>query len=132
MTLYYVDTSAVLKMLRAEEHSDAFVRFYDDNSAATWVSSALLYVELLRTVNRYAPLLVADARELLTAFSLVAVNDEVVETAACEPDRMLRSLDAVHLATARLLGAELTAVLTYDDRLAAAATSAGLPVLTPS
>jgi hypothetical protein len=48
-----------------------------------------------------------------------------------EPDRLLRSLDAIHLATARLLGAELTALLTYDDRLAKAAADAGIPVLAP-
>jgi hypothetical protein len=48
-----------------------------------------------------------------------------------EPDRLLRSLDAIHLATARLLGAELTALLTYDDRLAKAAVDAGIPVFAP-
>lgn len=46
-------------------------------------------------------------------------------------DRLLRSLDAIHLATARLLGPELTALLTYDDRLAKAAADAGIPVLAP-
>ena len=48
-----------------------------------------------------------------------------------EPDRLLRSLYAVHLATARLLGPELTALLTYDARLAKAAADAGIPVLAP-
>jgi hypothetical protein len=47
------------------------------------------------------------------------------------PDRLLRSLDAIHLATARLLGTELAALLTYDDRLATAAGDAGIPVLAP-
>ena len=48
-----------------------------------------------------------------------------------EPDPLLRSLNAIHLATARLLGNDLTALLTYDDRLAKAADDAGIPVLTP-
>jgi predicted nucleic acid-binding protein len=48
-----------------------------------------------------------------------------------EPDRLLRSLDAIHLAMARLLGPELTALVTYDERLATAAADAGVSVLAP-
>jgi len=55
----------------------------------------------------------------------------VVRTAMVEPDRLLRSLDAIHLATARLLGPELTALVTYDERLAKAAVDAGVAVLAP-
>ncbi len=58
--------------------------------------------------------------------------EDVVRSAIVEPDGLLRSLDAIHLATARLLGQELTALLTYDDRLAQAATDAGIPVLAPT
>jgi hypothetical protein len=53
------------------------------------------------------------------------------EPGITEPDLLLRSLDAIHLATARLLGEELTALLTYDDRLAKAAEDAGIRVHTP-
>jgi hypothetical protein len=55
----------------------------------------------------------------------------VIRSAIVEPDRLLRSLGAIHLATARLLGPELTALLTYDDRLAKAAADAGIAVLAP-
>jgi predicted nucleic acid-binding protein len=48
-----------------------------------------------------------------------------------EPDRMLRSLDAIHLATARLLGADLAGLVTYDDRLASAARDARITVIDP-
>jgi predicted nucleic acid-binding protein len=48
-----------------------------------------------------------------------------------EPDRKLRSLDAIHLATARVLGPDLDAVITYDDRLALAAVEAGRAVVKP-
>jgi uncharacterized protein len=54
-----------------------------------------------------------------------------LDTAIVEPDRLLRSSDAIHLATARLLGPELTALITYDERLAKAAADAGIPVLAP-
>ena len=48
-----------------------------------------------------------------------------------EPDRMLRSLDAIHLATARVLGPDLTGLATYDDRLAAAGRDAGFEIVSP-
>jgi hypothetical protein len=54
---------------------------------------------------------------LLDAFEYIQIDEDVVRTAMVEPDPLLRSLDAIHLATARLLGPELTALLTYDDRL---------------
>lgn len=57
---------------------------------------------------------------LLGAFEYVQIDENVVRSALVEPDRLLRSLDAIHLATARLLGPELSALLTYDDRLAKA------------
>ena len=77
------------------------------------------------------PALLADARELLLAFSYIEIDDEVVDGAMNEPDRSLRPLDAIHLATARLLGADLDALVTYDKRLASAAADAGLAVLAP-
>lgn len=44
----------------------------------------------------------------------------------------LRTLDAIHLASALARGPELDAFLTYDDRLAEAARSLGLPVVRPA
>jgi len=67
----------------------------------------------------------------LLAFSYIAIDDEIVEAAMNEPDRSLRSLAAIHLATARLLGPDLDAIVTYDDRLATAATDAGLVAASP-
>jgi predicted nucleic acid-binding protein len=55
----------------------------------------------------------------------------MADAAMNEPDRMLRSLDAIHLATARVLGPDLDGLATYDDRLAAAAKDAGIPVVDP-
>lgn len=131
MSLYYVDTSAVIKLLAEEEHSLAFAAFYDGHSDAEWVSSALLRVELTRAVNRAAPALLPDARDLLLAFSYVAIDDDIIDGALNEPDRALRSLDAIHLATARILAADLNAVVAYDRRLVRAAADAGLPTVSP-
>ncbi|WP_427889315.1 type II toxin-antitoxin system VapC family toxin [Kribbella sp. GL6] len=131
MTLYYVDTSAALKLLVEETHSKAFATFYDEAAGAAWVSSALLRIEVMRAVTRVVPALLPDARDLLLAFDFISIDDDIVDAAMNEPDRMLRSLEAIHLATARVLGTDLTAVVTYDDRLAEAAEDAGFEVVSP-
>ena len=117
MSLYYLDTSAALKLLAEESHSRAFAAFYDQSAGASWVSSALLRIELIRAVARVMPAALPAARDLLLAFDYVSIDDEVVDAAMNEPDRMLRSLDAIHLATARVLGSDLAGLATYDDRL---------------
>jgi uncharacterized protein len=131
VSLYYADTSAVIKLLAEETHSRAFAAFYDAHADAEWVSSALLRVEVTRAVARAMPALLPDARELLLAFSTIDIDDDVIEAAISEPDRALRSLDAIHLATARILGPDLDAVVSYDDRLVKAATDAGLATVIP-
>jgi len=131
VSLYYIDTSAALKLLAEESHSRAFAAFYDESAGASWVSSALLRIEIIRAVSRVMPAALPDARALLLAFDYVNIDDEVVDAAMNEPDRMLRSLDAIHLATARVLGPDLDGLATYDDRLAAAAKDAGIPVIDP-
>jgi predicted nucleic acid-binding protein len=131
VSLYYADTSAVIKLLVEETYSKAFAAFYDGHAGAEWVSSALLQIELTRAVARAVPALLPDARDLLTAFSYIAIDDEIVDAAMNEPDRGLRSLDAIHLATARILAPELDALVTYDDRLSRAAADAGLAAAAP-
>jgi uncharacterized protein len=95
------------------------------------VSSALLRIEVTRAVARAMPALLPDARDLLLAFSCIATDDEIVEGAMSEPDRGLRSLDAIHLATARILAPELDAVVAYNDRLLGAAADARLATVSP-
>jgi uncharacterized protein len=131
VSLYYADTSAVIKLLVEESHSRAFADFYDTHADAEWVSSALLRIELTRAVTRVMPALLPDARDLLSAFSFIAMDEDIVEGAMNEPDRGLRSLDAIHLATARVLGTDLTAIVSYDDRLLKAAADAGLGTESP-
>ena len=131
MSLYYADTSAVIKLLAEETGSKAFATFYDAHDDADWVSSALLRIEVTRVVLRAIPALLPEARDLLLAFSYLAIDDDIVDAAMSEPDRSLRSLDAIHLATARVLATELDGLLTYDDRLGKAATDAGLLVISP-
>jgi predicted nucleic acid-binding protein len=131
VALYYLDTGAAFKLLAAEEHAEAFLAFYREHRGENWISSGLLRIEVSRAVARTWPALIPGAQRLLDAFEYVQVDEDVVRSAIVEPGRLLRSLDAIRLATARLLGPELTALLTCDDRLAKAAADAGMPVLAP-
>lgn len=131
MTVSYLDTSAALKLIAQESHSLAFARFYDGHADGNWVSSALLQIELVRAVRRGLPDAWGDAHDLLDAVDMMSIDDDVIDAAMSEPDRMLRSLDAIHVTTARILGGSPTGLAMCDDRLATAARAAGIDVVTP-
>lgn len=97
-----------------------------------YVSSALLGVEGIRACARYSPGYAHDAREWLFGVTLLPLDDALLTAAAALQPTGLRSLDAIHLATALSVRDDLGAVLTYDDRLAAAARDHGLPATAPS
>jgi predicted nucleic acid-binding protein len=126
----YLDASAVVKLLVREAETTALRR-----RLRSWprrASSALLRVELLRTVKRAGvPRLMEGARQHLARIDLIRLDDDLLERAAeIEPSKV-RSLDAIHLATALGLGTDLAAVVTYDTRMSAAAQALGLPVIAP-
>lgn len=132
MSVYYADTSAVIKLLVDEAHTSAMAAFFDEHEDWDWASSNLLRIEVARAINRVQPEMLPDARELLDYFAFIPVNDDIVERAMTEPAPDLRSLDAIHLATARSLAGDLAGLVSYDGRLLAASSDAGLAVVTPT
>lgn len=128
MTAYF-DTSAVMKLLFVESESDA-LRSYLGGSPAR-ASSALLRAELVRAANRLDGGRVGAARALLGSMILREIDDEVLDRAAELAPRRLGTLDAIHIATATLLGPDLEALVTYDRRMIEAARLYGLPVVSP-
>jgi predicted nucleic acid-binding protein len=127
----YLDTSAFVKLVRGERETPALASFLRERPDAPLVSSALLVVETRRAVLREDPGQLPRADLLLTRIDQVDITRPVLEAASRLPDPALRSLDAIHLATALQLHRELEAVVTYDSRLAAAARRQELPVATP-
>ena len=96
-----------------------------------YVSSALLGVEAIRACERYGREYAEDARSFIADVALLPLDDAVLDEAASIDPAGLRSLDALHLATALSIRDEIGAFITYDDRLAEAATNLGLPVARP-
>ena len=130
--MIYLDSSAVVKLLIQEAESDELESWLTlSRASAPVVSSALTRVEVLRACRRVDEALLPPARDLLRGVDLMPLDSAIVETAAELTPAVLRSLDALHLATAIQLGAGLDAFVAYDARLAAAARDAGLMIVQP-
>jgi uncharacterized protein len=130
--MIYLDTSAAAKLVHTEAESAALAVFLADRIAEPLVSSALLYPELVRAVTRHRPELATRAVALVQRMMTVPLASDIVVSAATIGTPLLRTLDALHLATAATVAAELQAFVTYDKRLADAAGSIGLVVAAPT
>ena len=97
-----------------------------------YVSSALLGLEAIRACGRYGERYAGQARALLLDVALLPVDDPMLDQASALAPGTLRSLDAIHLATALSVRDDLGAFFTYDRRLAESAAQHGLPVASPS
>lgn len=130
--MLYLDTSALVKLIRREPETDSLADWLDTQIPTPWVSSTLIEVELPRALRRVDPALIAEVPAIAARIARYEVDEVVRAAAAAYPDPALRSLDAIHLATAAaIFGKSLTAFVTYDERLAAVAAAVGLPIVSP-
>ena len=125
----YLDSSAIVKLAVREPESLALRRYLRRKHPL--VSSALARTEVSRALLPAGDEAMSRGRAVLQRLDLVRVNDRVLTAAGGLPPPELRSLDAIHLATAQELGDDLSAVVTYDDRMAAAARHMGYRVVQP-
>ena len=125
----YLDASAFLKLVKDEPESAALNAALDAWSRKS--SSALLEVEGSRAARRTNALAYDAARALLAGMELLELDADIRRAAADLSDPGLRTLDAIHLATALSLGKRCGAFFAYDDRLIAAARAHGLTVTVP-
>jgi predicted nucleic acid-binding protein len=129
----YLDSSALVKLVTREAESSALRSFLRRHRADGRVTSALARVEVVRAVTAGGPDAVAQARRQLARVDHINLERDLLEDAATiAPGSVLRSLDAIHLASARSIGAALRAVVTYDVRMRDAALAIGLMVEAPS
>lgn len=135
MTIFYADTSALVKLVRDEPESKALRAFLAD---ADLVSSDLIVTEVPRAVRRAVAddpvlprdLLLERAGALVEAIALRPVDRPLLAAAGALEEPAPRALDAIHVASALDLH-PVDAFVTYDERQAAAARLAGMRTMSP-
>jgi predicted nucleic acid-binding protein len=130
--MIYLDSAAAVKLVHAEAESQALRDWLDDRADTGWISSALLEIESFRALARYAPESVVRLHPVLDLIELVELEPSIRILAQTIRPVTVRSLDAIHLATALRIRTRLTSFVTYDKRLAEAAAGAGLVVDMPA
>ena len=133
--MIYLDTCAAIKLARRESGSAELVDWLGERRGTRLISSVLLEVELERALRRTEPRALPMVSSVLRRFVRLEITPEIRRTAAAYQDPLLRSLDAIHLATAQLIagfpGEGLSAFVSYDKRLIAAARAVGVHVEHP-
>jgi predicted nucleic acid-binding protein len=129
-TATYLDSSAIVKLAVQEPESSALRRYLSRRRPL--ISSALARTEVARALLSLGPEAAQRGQDVLARLELARVNDRVLIAAGRLMPTDLRTLDAIHLATAQELGPDLARLVTYDERMAAAARGLGLAVSAPS
>jgi len=127
----YLDPSALLKLLHEEPESAALSNWLSAHAASPMVSSELAKVEVLRACRRVNPDALPAARTLLAQLDLIPLTSDLIDDAADIGEVTLRSLDAIHLASALSIRSDMASFIAYDVRLGDAAVAVGLELLRP-
>jgi len=128
-SLTYLDSSALVKLVVREAETVPLRAFLQGHPFR--VSSRIAQVEVIRAVARARPAAVPTAHSLLRRVGLIEMDASVLRAAARLEPADLRTLDAIHVASALSLAGELDVLIAYDVRLEAAATRAGIGVVSP-
>jgi predicted nucleic acid-binding protein len=126
----YLDSSAIVKLVIREPESAALRRYL--RRRRPLVSSALARTEVPRAVLALGQAAGRRVDDVLARVELMRVNDQVLTAAGALLPVDVRSLDAIHLASAQQLGSDLGRIVTYDDRMSAAGRSLGFTVAAPT
>jgi predicted nucleic acid-binding protein len=136
MALFYLDASALVKLIREEPESAALSAFL---TAADLLSCELVLTEVPRAIRRAVAndpepsldALIEQANDVLDTVATLAVDHAILAAAGALTEPALRALDAIHVAAA-LAVSPVDAFVTYDERQGAAARLAGLRTMAPA
>jgi uncharacterized protein len=129
VAIWYLDTSAVAKLVRPEPETPALRRWLRDRP---WILSDLHRTELRRAAARAGGRAPARADRLIEESDVLRIDAQTFDRAGSLGPTSLRSLDALHLAAALDLGPDLGGVVTYDERLTAACAALEITVHAPA
>ena len=125
---WYIDSSAILKLLISEKESIALAEFLD----APVKTSEISRVEVIRSLNRISPEKIADGQAALSRFEMIPVNSSILILAENFPAAItLKSLDALHFATVVFLNKTISGLITYDKAMIKNAKLLGIKVASP-
>jgi uncharacterized protein len=130
----YLDSAALVKLVREEDETPALVAWLNERAEQRLVASVLVDIEVPRASRRSQPGVLGAVAATLARIDRIELDAAVRATAAAYVDPLLRELDAIHLATADQLvasGKDVSAFVTYDERLADAARASSFSVAAP-
>ncbi len=125
----YLDASALVKLVAPEEETGALTAYLAEHRSQ--VTSVVGFVEVRRAAARRPGVGRERVEDVLGGIAAIALDMTMVAAAGSVGPASLRTLDAVHLASAAALGDDLEAIVTYDRRMADAARVLGLPEVAP-
>ena len=129
--MIYLDSSALVKLALTEPESVALAGWLAERADQPLVSSAVHRAEVPRAVWRAEPGALPRSYRLIKRIARVALSADLLDHSATLPPQELTPAQAIHLASALALKRDLTAFISYDERLLIAAQDAGLPVVAP-
>ena len=129
--MIYLDSAALVKLVRLEHATPELVEWLNDRRGVPLVCSVLAEVEVPRAIRRVAPDALPAVPATLARLYRLEMDATVRSSAAALAEPNLRTLDAIHVATAAGFGADLEAFVTYDQRLLQTAGRLGLPAMSP-
>lgn len=127
----YLDTSALVKLVVQEAETHSLRAWIGANAETVMATSTLTGVELRRASRRHSAEAAAAADAVLAGVDQIAMTPTVLRAAGALSPASLRTLDAIHLATALHIGSSLGSFVAYDRTLLSAAEAAGLPAVCP-
>ncbi len=129
--MIYLDSSALVKLALTEAETPGLVGWLTDRADLPLVSSIIHRTEVPRAVWRADPSALPRSYRQVRGVEKIALTTDVLDLAATLPPPEIRSIDAIHLASALSVRRHLTAFVAYDTRLLTAAREAGLPIASP-
>ncbi len=125
---FYIDTSALAKLVIVEPESDALRAWM--TAQESFATGNLTRAELMISTRRNSPSNVHKVQPILESLEVIAVTDEMYLEAGISHAPEVRALDAVHVTVAFSV-TDLEGVVTYDHRMAGAAEAKGIPAIAP-
>lgn len=127
--MIYLDASALVSLVTGRPYARELREFLAQSPEMPMGTSTVGFIETVRTLDRVGSYPTA-MQDLLATFTEILVTDEIRDAAASMPG-IVRTLDAVHIASAQAIGDALASLVSYDKRMLDIAHSVGIPIAAP-